>query len=285
MKKALKSPLRYPGGKSRGLKIIDQYLPTNFSEYREPFLGGGSVFFHIKQKFPDLKYWLNDLNSELYCFWGMTQKQLDSLVKQVEKIRNEYSDGKVLFSELTTVKAEELTQLERAVRFFVLNRITFSGTVESGGFSKESFSKRFTDSSIERLSALQGFLEDVEITNCDYSKLLQKAGKDVFIFLDPPYLSATSSRLYGRRGTLHTSFDHDRFAKLMQNCSHSWMITYDDCQEIRDKFSFAYIYDWELQYGMNNYKQTKAAKGKELMITNYPVEASLKIPQQLTLNL
>ena len=62
---------------------------------------------------------------------------------------------------------------------------------------------------------------------------------------------------------LHTSFDHQRFAENMKKCKHLWLITYDDCEEIRKLFSFAYIYPWEIQYGMT------AKKGKELFITNY----------------
>jgi len=55
----------------------------------------------------------------------------------------------------------------------------------------------------------------------------------------------------------------------MKACEHSWLITYDDSPEIRKNFRFANVYEWELQYGMNNYKQGKAEKGKELFICNY----------------
>ncbi len=51
----IKSPLRYPGGKSKAIKQISEYLPQKFSELREPFVGGGSVFIYLKQKYPDLK--------------------------------------------------------------------------------------------------------------------------------------------------------------------------------------------------------------------------------------
>ncbi len=61
----------------------------------------------------------------------------------------------------------------------------------------------------------------------------------------------------------------------MQKVKHKWLITYDDCEEVRALFSFAHIVPWELQYGMNNYKQEGAAKGKEVMITNYPPQSPL----------
>ncbi|BAZ30605.1 D12 class N6 adenine-specific DNA methyltransferase [Cylindrospermum sp. NIES-4074] len=285
----LKSPLRYPGGKSKALNQIVDYLPESFSEFREPFVGGGSVFIHLSQKYPDLKIWINDLNPELYFFWHFAQFDLAQLVSEVIQIKNKFTDGKLLFKELTSVDINNLSALKRAVRFFVLNRITFSGTVESGGFSQEAFHKRFTVSSIERLEKLENLLTgNIKVTNLDYSHLLDAVGKDVFLFLDPPYFSANKSKLYGKDGSLHTSFDHQRFAEILKQCPHRWLITYDDCQQIRDNFKWANMCEWELQYGMNNYKQGGAAKGKELFISNYEFknqDKNIAHPMQLSLDL
>ncbi|MEH1844886.1 MAG: DNA adenine methylase [Nostoc sp.] len=272
----IKSPLRYPGGKSKAINQIVEYLPESFSEYREPFVGGGSVFIYLRQKFPDLKIWINDLNRELFLFWKFAQSDIAQLVKEIRYIKVKYTDGKLLFVELNSVDVNKLSDLQRAVRFFVLNRITFSGTVESGGFSQEAFYKRFTDSSIERLEKLENILsKNVKITNLDYSHLLKSEGKDVFLFLDPPYFIATKSKLYGKDGHLHTYFEHQRFAELLQQCYHRWLITYDNSTQILENFQWANISEWELQYGMNNYKQSGAAKGKELFITNYEVQRNL----------
>lgn len=246
-------------------------MPENFLEFREPFVGGGSVFIYLKQQYPDLKVWINDLNSELFFFWKIAQNNLSQLVREIFKIKHEYSEGKKLFQELTEVSVDKLSEIERAIRFFVLNRITFSGTVESGGFSQQAFEKRFTNSSIERLEKLEYILSNVKITNLDYSNLLKSCDQNTFLFLDPPYFTATKSKLYGKRGQLHTSFDHQRFGNEMKKCCGNWLITYDDCHQIRDNFEFANIREWEVQYGMNNYKQVNAAKGKELFISNYGI--------------
>lgn len=61
----IKSPLRYPGGKSRSVERIASLIPQ-FDEFREPFVGGGSVFIHLKQKFPNKKYWINDIYPALF---------------------------------------------------------------------------------------------------------------------------------------------------------------------------------------------------------------------------
>jgi len=73
--KSLKTPLRYPGGKSRACTKMDPYFPDlrNYDEFREPFLGGGSVAIHITKKYPNLKIWVNDLYSPLVIFWQQLQ--------------------------------------------------------------------------------------------------------------------------------------------------------------------------------------------------------------------
>jgi DNA adenine methylase len=264
----VKTPLRYPGGKSKAIKKLLPFVP-NYSEFREPFVGGASVFLSLKQLYPQKKYWINDLNNDLYHFWLNLRDNSARLINGVESIKNKHTDGRGLHK--MYIDKNGADSLEKAIRFFVLNRITFSGTIEAGGYSQSAFQSRFTPSCIERLKENAALLTDTKITDLDYENVVKAPGEDVFIFLDPPYLSATKSRLYGKKGNLHTSFDHARFAEVMKNTKHKWLITYDDCEEIRKLFSFANIVSWEFQYGMNNYKQEKSAKGKELIITNYKV--------------
>ncbi len=278
----IKSPLRYPGGKAKALAQLLPFIPKEYGEFREPFLGGGSVFIYHKQRYPDKTYWVNDLNYDLYCFWKVAKENLSELVEQIEFIKKTSEDGRILFDSIVAQLKDDLTELQRAIRFFVLNRITFSGTVDSGGYSQKAFESRFTDSSIHRLKQLRAVLENVEVSNLDYSELLYIDGQDVFIFLDPPYFTATKSRLYGKNGDLHLGFDHKKFAEHMKGCPHKWMITYDDCEEVRNNFADSHLFEWEFQYGMNNYKKDFAAKGKELIITNYPIQIK-ELSEQLVL--
>ena len=263
----IKSPLRYPGGKSRAVETIAKLIP-DFDEFREPFLGGGSVFVYVKQRYPNKKYWINDLYSELYKFWEMTQKDVNALIDKVNEWRERYPIGKDLFQFLNK-NLTEFNDLEKAAAFFIFNRITFSGTTLSGGYSEGAFTGRFTESSIKRLNDLAKVINGSIITNYDYEELLKKEGENVFIFLDPPYYSATKSALYGKNGNLHKSFDHIRFAENMKNCKHKWLITYDDSEYIRNLFSFANVIPWNLTYGMRNITENSNQTGKELFISNY----------------
>ncbi|AFY74133.1 site-specific DNA methylase [Synechococcus sp. PCC 7502] len=269
-KSHIKSPLRYPGGKSKAIDQILPHIPLNINDYREPFVGGGSVFIAVNQFLHTRikHYWINDLNYDLYCLWLYARDDIKNLKSAISEIKQKYTDGRELFNYYTQPELS-LNEFDRAVRFFVLNRITFSGTVDSGGYSQQAFEKRFTDSSIDRLEQLSPCLINAKITNFDYEKLVLRAGTGVFLFLDPPYLSATKSRLYGKRGSLHLDFDHERFAANMRKCEHRWLITYDDDPEIRKLFTFAKVIEWKLQYGMNNYKQESASIGQELLIKNF----------------
>jgi len=263
----IKSPLRYPGGKSRAVETIAKLLP-DFDEFREPFLGGGSVFVYVKQRFPNKKFWVNDLYSELYKFWVMTQKDVNTLIDKVNEWRENYPIGKELFQYLNK-NLTNFNDLEKAAAFFIFNRVTFSGTTLSGGYSESAFKGRFTESSIKRLNDLATVINGSTITNHDYEELVKQEGENVFIFLDPPYYSATKSALYGKNGNLHKSFDHKRFAENMKNCKHKWLITYDDSDYIRNLFSFANIIPWNLTYGMRNITENSNQTGKELFISNY----------------
>ncbi len=263
----LKSPLRYPGGKNRAIKYIAPLIP-DFKEYREPFIGGGSVFFHVRQKYPNRKYWINDLYYKLFQFWTQSQTRLEKVVEQVINWKEAHEDGKQLHRFLLD-NMKDFSELETASAFFVLNRITFSGTSESGGYSNQSFLKRFTPSSIERLKLIDTILAETKITNLDFQEVVEAAGEEVFIFLDPPYYAATKSALYGKNGNMHKGFDHERFAAVMKNTTHKWLITYDNSDYIRDLFSFANIFTWELTYGMRNVKAGAVQQEKEIFISNY----------------
>ena len=269
--KLIKSPLRYPGGKSKAIKYIAPLIPA-FEEYREPFLGGGSVFVYLKQIFPNKIFWINDIYENLFLFWKYAQNETSELLIQINKWKNKFNEGKELYFYLVN-NINRFTELEKAAAFFVLNRITFSGTSESGGFSKQAYNKRFTESSIRRVLLLSNILSNVLITNYDYKKIVMYPGNNVFIFLDPPYFSAKKSALYGKNGNLHKYFDYEEFADIMKKVKHKWLITLDNSEYIKKLFSYANIIEWGFKYGMTNVNNNKVSLGKELFIANYDIKA------------
>lgn len=268
-----KTPLRYPGGKSRTVDTLLQYAPK-FTEYREPFVGGGSLFLALKELYPKKKFWINDLYKELYYFYRWCKLRPQDVIELIRFLKASYGDdGKRMFVELKEhINSKKMTQTAKAAMFFIINRVSFSGTTMSGGFSQSAFEKRFTESSIERLEPFSEALKKgVRITNFDYEKVVKKDGKNVFIYLDPPYAIENES-LYGKNGDMHRNFDHERFAEVLKNCKHKWMITYNDCEYIRNIFSWATIIPFEASYGMKNVRKDKeniVQKGNEIIIKNF----------------
>lgn len=265
----LKSPLRYPGGKSRAIKVLMPFFPQDFDELAEPFFGGGSVGLYLAQNLGLKQIFANDLNTDLYCFWQTLKTQNKALIDEIKRTRQTHTNGRELYEKLLTRRGENLSNFQRAVDFFVLNRITFSGVVDCGGYSQKAYESRFTPSSIERLKNMDSILRNFTFSNQSYENLLQNNGKRVFIFLDPPYFSASKSKLYGKKGDLHTNFNHERLCEHLKNTKHRFLLTYDDSEFIRELYKDFYKLKYTLQYGMNNFKQTKANKGQELLISNY----------------
>ena len=269
MKNYHKSPLRYPGGKSRAIKFLKDFFPRACKEFREPFFGGGSVGLYLAQRGKNLSLFANDLNYDVYCFWNTLKTDSTNLIEHITRIKESTKNGRELYKQILARREQKLSELERAVDFFILNRITFSGLLDCGGYSQKAYESRFTQSSIERLKAMPQILQNFHFSCDDYEALLQKNGEDVFIFLDPPYFSATKSKLYGKKGDLHTGFCHKRLCENLKNTKHKFLLTYDDSDFIRELYGDFYVKEFSVQYGMNNFKQEKAAKGKELLISNF----------------
>ena len=104
--KVLKTPLRYPGGKSKAIKTLSQWYPKIISEYREPFIGGGSIAIDVTKSNPDIPVWINDLYVPLYNFWLQLRDRGEELSERVrEEKQNTLDEGD---KEKVTASAKEL---------------------------------------------------------------------------------------------------------------------------------------------------------------------------------
>lgn len=267
-----RSPLRYPGGKQKAIGEISKCFPAYANEYREPLVGGGSVYCYARSRNFASKYWINDKFAELVSFWRIVQdpKTCRRLMKDLEKLHGGFSGPEEIKEYFLAARDEHPDDPYRtALLFFFFNRVTFSGTTRAGGFSSAAGTSRFTASSIQRLRSLPEALKGAKITCQDFENVIAAPGTDVFIFLDPPYFTAT--KLYGKNGSLH-SFDHERLAATLKRSEHKFLMTYDDCEEIREFYGWATIKEWKLQYGMNNCNVQNTSKiGSELFIANYSI--------------
>ncbi|AHB80551.1 DNA methyltransferase [Synechococcus phage ACG-2014h] len=277
--KSLKTPLRYPGGKSRALSKLFQYFPDlkDYSEYREPFVGGGSVALEITKRYPKIDIWVNDLYEPLYNFWRELQdngNEIKNILLQLKQRHPDPSSAKSLFLDAKEYLAKDTSETEnlhRAVSFYVVNKCSFSGLTESSSFSKQASESNFSIAGIERLSEYQKLISKWKITNLRYQELFTD-NKDIFTYLDPPY--EIGSNLYGKRGNMHKGFDHDGFAAICDRFIGHQLVSYNSTQLIRDRFKqgwtaaeFAHTYTMR---SVGSYNTDQASR-KELVLFNYEV--------------
>jgi len=270
------TPLRTPGGKSKVIKrILNKYIPEEYENYYEPFIGGGSVALWEKQKHPDRKFYINDLNYNLYCFWKSLRDIQISMITAINIIRrtndpNDIKHGKRLLAQMQQVINED-NEISRAIAFYVLNKISFSGLTEHGSLSKDAYRKTFNLKNIEKLHIVSKLIQDFEITNLDYEEQIKSATKNDFIFLDPPY--DIKNTLYGKNGELHKGFNHRRFFEVILRCNAKWMLTYNDNKALRDWYKNFNINIEEYRYCMSFKTDEEGNKHtrlkNELVITNY----------------
>ena len=102
MAKMIKSPLRYPGGKSKAITMLQKYIPT-YKELREPFFGGGSFSIYCAQMFRDKPIKASDLNYELFCFWNELKRNKDKLYIEIKKIFESDIMGRDLYNSIIEV--------------------------------------------------------------------------------------------------------------------------------------------------------------------------------------
>ena len=275
--KSLKTPLRYPGGKSRACTKLDVYIPDlrDYKEYREPFLGGGSVAIHITKKYPNLDVWVNDLYEPLYNFWRVLQDDGHKMFKRLQELKSRYPDrgsAKGLFLEAKDVVNDyDQPNLFRACAFYVINKCSFSGLTESSSFSAQASDSNFSMRGIEKLPGYTQIIQNWKITNLSYEQLLTD-DKDVFTYLDPPY--DIRSNLYGRKGSMHNGFSHDGFAADCDRFIGPQLISYNSSQLVKDRFEGWEVGEFDLTYTMRSVGEymREQKERKELLLFNYGIE-------------
>jgi len=282
--KSLKTPLRYPGGKSRACIKMDQYFPDlrDYDEFREPFLGGGSVAIHITKKYPNLGIWVNDLYEPLVNFWQQLQifgVDLKDRLTDLKSANNTPELAKDLFlKSKELVNNLEASSLDRAVAFYIVNKCSFSGLTESSSFSAQASNSNFSLRCIEKLPAYSEIIAKWRITNYSYDYLMD-GNKGAFMYLDPPY--DIKDNLYGNKGSMHKGFDHDKFAVDCDNNNMNQLVSYNSDQLVKDRFKDWNAAEFDLTYTMRSvgeYMRDQKQR-KELLLFNYGIEGLVKLDQ------
>lgn len=272
--KSYKTPLRYPGGKSRACIKMDPYFPDlrDYKEYREPFLGGGSVAIHITKKYSKLDIWVNDLYEPLYNFWRVLQDEGNLLYESLQELKSLNSDeesARELFLKSKSIVNDYTeSNLFRASSFYIINKCSFSGLTESSSFSRQASVSNFSMRGIQKLPGYTQLIQNWKITNWSYESLLTDR-RDVFTYLDPPY--DIKDNLYGKKGSMHNGFNHDDFASDCDRHVGPQLISYNSSNLVKERFSGWEAGEFDLTYTMRSVGEymREQKERKELLLFNY----------------
>lgn len=270
---SINSPFRYAGGKFYARKLIIDHIPPHEC-FIEPFAGGASIFF-AKEKVP--KNILNDLDEELMNVYRVIRDEPESLINFLE--------GKPAKKELHHYYKNEFkpkNYLERAGRWYFLNRISFSGIMNTqncyfGYGDKFSMRPENWPRNIRRTSLK---LQDVELSCKDFEIVIDKAPDGAFLFVDPPYFNADQDKFYS---CVFTKEDHYRLRDtLFRNKKRlKFLLTYDNSRALWDIYEWVTeIHEKEWNYCINRTDDQKNGikrkgeryKGREIFILNYESE-------------
>lgn len=299
MSKEAKPFLKWAGGKGQLISQLEEHLPKELKEheftYIEPFVGGGAMFFHMLQRFPNIKrVVINDINSYLITAYRVIKDSSIELIERLAELEKRYyaliedEAKKSFFLEARTIFNEnKLDDIERTKYLIFLNRTCFNGLyrVNAKGKFNVPFGRYLhpTICNEEVLKADSQLLNQVEIVilNADYEQTLKYISDGLnFFYFDPPYrpLDATSSFNSYAKEEFNDDEQirlHDYCARLNQMPNIKWMLSNSDCsaRNPEDTFFEKLYCDFNINRVQAsraiNANPNKRGKLTELLIKNY----------------
>ena len=257
------------GGKKSSRDIIIPRFPSFYEKYIEVFGGGGWILFG-KPPGNDFEVF-NDANSNISNLFYCVREHSSELIEKlcyVLNCREDFDRIKHIISE----KAE-IGDVQRAANFYQLIRYSYASGCDSFGGKSHSMWSNFP--LIEQASRR---LQKVVIENKDFEKLISVQDSEMsFFYCDPPYFSTES--YYSNVG--FTSADHERLRDSLKKISGKFLVSYNDCPEIRELYKGYEMYSYER---LNNIKQRfdGGSMFGELLIANYDLNERLKENRQIS---
>ena len=207
--------VKWAGGKTQLLEVIESHLPETFNRYFEPFVGGGALLFKLQPK----AFSINDSNEELICVYKCLENNgLFELLKQ-ELLRHEENHSEEYYYQIREMdKLEGFNNLPiyvRAGRMIYLNKACFNGLyrVNSKGYFNVPSGKKkvvncFDKKTFDNWNLFFKNRKPV-ITSIDFEQAVKNAKAGDFVYFDPPYDTWEEKNSF-------TSYDKNAFGKEEQ---------------------------------------------------------------------
>lgn len=260
----VKSPFRYPGGKFYAAKYILPFLAdVAHNEYREPFVGGGSIFFAKPKAAHNI---INDLDTDIIDMYrAFADAELADRI--IDRLKTEVANRE-RHAQIKNYVPEDF--YEKVYRTYYLNRTSYCGIVNAPAWGYKEGKSSPPQNWGAFIIAIREKLRGVTICNRDFEDIinLPANGHDVMMYLDPPYYATDQKRAYTKSFVLE---DHIRLAEVLRATPHKFCVSYDDVPEVRRLYAWANIYPLQWLYCSANKKGESRQLGNELIITNYEV--------------
>lgn len=258
----MKSPICYLGGKGRLADFIVSKIPPDYDCYCEPFCGSCKVLFAKPTARCEV---INDLDGELVTFWRVVQNHLLPFLDYFKWA----IVSRRIFDLENLKRPETLTDIQRAVRYYYLQRLAFGGkpSGRSYGYVASGGPRlNLTDVS-ETLLEVHQRLERVNVECLDALDCIRRYDrKGQLFFVDPPYIFNTADYA--------VTFDRfEALASLLAGIKGRFILTMTDCPEVRRIFGAFQIQTVRLKYSINRPVQaTGDARSKdrrEVLVSNF----------------
>lgn len=271
--------LKWVGGKRALVDEIIKRMPRDFNNYFEPFVGGGALFFELKKRgmLEGKKSYLFDANAELVSTYNTVKNHPYELIELLKDFQNKHS--KDFYYEIRSMDREgsftSLPDTVRAARFIYLNKTCFNGLyrVNSKGFYNVPMGsyKNPTICDANLIYSTSKALQETEILNVDFAKVLDLAKKGDFVYFDPPYypLTPTSSfTAYNQDVFLEDEQKRlfNTFEKLSQSNIHV-ILSNSDTELIKELYKEYQIDLVDVPRFINS-KSNGRGKIKEILVKN-----------------
>ena len=192
--------VKWAGGKGSLLPELLNHAPRHFSNYYEPFLGGGALFFAIYTRNKPIKAHLSDINDELINTYRVIKEIPEALIELLSIFRLKYNNSSNPSKYYYYMRQwRPSNAVERAARLIFLNKTCYNGLyrVNSRGEFNVPFGryKRPNILNAQNLREVSSALRDTDasLDNTDYKTSLSRCKKGDFVYLDPPYQPKSKS--------------------------------------------------------------------------------------------
>lgn len=263
-KRYQKSPLRYPGGKSLAVGIIIEHFPNDIKRLISPFMGGGSVEIAtaLELEIPVLGFDIFDI---LINFWNVAISNNDELIKALQKLepsKDIYKDIKIELSK--HFKQEEKLDPITLARDYFFNFNLSYGPGFLGWMSSIYECEKKYQSSLNKLKKIKNI--NLQVSCSSFEKVIPEFNDD-FLYLDPPYFLDGDSKMfkgiYPQRNfpIHHNGFNHELLSKLLKAHKGGFVLSYNDCDWVRNAYKEYEILEPSWQYTMGQ-GETRIGKNR-----------------------